>query len=74
MDTKSIFIAEDAVALLRQQLRSQGKVYLKSIKIALPAGSNADEVSEYINNNHPELKAHSKPEESGLPIIAIGFR
>ena len=70
----NISIAEDAVALLRQQLRSQGKVYLKSIKIALPAGSNADEVSEYINNNYPELKAHSKQEESGLPIIAIGFR
>lgn len=74
MDTKSIFIAEDAVALLRQQLRSQGEVYLKSIKVALPAGSDADKVSEYINNNYPELKAHSKPEENGLPIIAIGYR
>lgn len=67
-------IAEEAVTLLRKQTRKEGEVSLKSIKLALPAGSNADEVSEYINNNYPELKAHSKPEESGLPIIAIGFR
>lgn len=67
-------IAEDAVKLLRYQVRSCGTVSLKSIKISLPYGSDADKVSEYIVKNYPEFKAHSKHDEGGKPIIAIGFR
>lgn len=65
-------IAKDVVALFRSQEQQVGDVHLRSIKVSLPEGCNADEVANYIVANYP-YKAHSK-ENTEEPMLAIGHR
>lgn len=65
-------VANDVVYLFRKQEHYFGSVSLLSIKVSLPEGLDADEVSSYIEAHYPSYKAHSKL--GGKNILAIGHR
>lgn len=64
-------IGRDVVALFQSQKQQEGDVCLRSIKVSLPDGCNADEVASWIVSNYPQYKAHSKKQAEG-PMLAIG--
>lgn len=67
-------IAEDVVELFKIQAQQVGDVYLRSIKVSLPIGTDSNKVAEYIVTNYPQYKAHSKDNEGLNPILAIGHK
>ena len=70
---QTINIALDVVALFQSQTQHKGSVRLRSIKVALPNGCDANEVANWIVDNYPQYKAHSKDSAEG-PMLAIGHR
>lgn len=68
----TVDVATDVIRLFKNQIQASGSVRLLSIKVELPEGCNADEVSKYIEDNCPQYKAHSKASEK--PVLAIGHR
>lgn len=63
-------VARDVFSMLQDSVQARNGVSLKSIKVCLPEGYDADEVSICIEANYPQCKAHKK----GEGIIAIGWR
>lgn len=66
-------VAKDVVELLESQQRCKGGVKLLSIKVSLPKELNAEDVANFIVDNYPQYKAHSKEGGNGH-ILAIGYR
>lgn len=66
-------VAADVVRLFESQTPGVGSVRLQSMKVVLPNGCDAEEVSKYIIDHYPQYKAHAKESEKA-PMLAIGHR